>query len=300
MYRDGRRDGAGLRLRSLLAYCLWRLRSHARLGRASTTFHRVTCIVDPTDLHNESIIALVIQYGWPQARRSKACLHRRTWGVEQTLRSVLRIGEGNMSNNIIPRPYRDLMAEAVRECKIRHSRKARALEKPILEALIAYTRFLHGHGLIWDGVDANNADSRPLKVERLEAGLDYTYDMFGIRLWLVQGGAVSVHLCLSRRTGQIVTTDTIGSHSNRGLKAELNRHRKIAGSQEARALQKPILETVLAYSKFLEDQDLIWEYGVDPNNPDSRRPKVGMLVAFCDYPNDIVNTLLFRGLPGFW
>jgi hypothetical protein len=65
--------------------------------------------------------------------------------------------------------------------------------------------------------------------------------------------------------------------------AEASREREIADSREGQALREAIFKAVNAYSEFLESHGLIWEYGVDPDDPNWPRMKAEALVVTLDY-----------------
>lgn len=77
--------------------------------------------------------------------------------------------------------------------------------------------------------------------------------------------------------------NNVVSHPYRDLIAEANREREVADSPEAQTLQEGIYKAVSAYSDFLESHGLIWEYGVDPNDPNWPRLKAQALVVTLDY-----------------
>jgi hypothetical protein len=63
-------------------------------------------------------------------------------------------------------------------------------------------------------------------------------------------------------------SDNIIPHPHRDLMAEAKHEREVADSAEAQALQADIYNAVNAYSKFLEREGVIWEFGVkDPDFP---------------------------------
>src|SRR5689334_3845745 len=85
---------------------------------------------------------------------------------------------------------------------------------------------------------------------------------------------------------QLIKTDNSGnviSHPYRELMAEAKREREVAHSPEAQALISTICEAVQAYSDFLENQGVIWQDGVDPDDPDLPRLKARALVITLDY-----------------
>ncbi len=69
----------------------------------------------------------------------------------------------------------------------------------------------------------------------------------------------------------------------RALMEEAKREREVADSPEGEALREAIFKAVEAYSQFLEREGLIWEYGVDLNDPDWPRLKAQALVITVDY-----------------
>ena len=78
-------------------------------------------------------------------------------------------------------------------------------------------------------------------------------------------------------------SDNLISHPHRDLMVEANREREVSDSQEAKALQEAIFKAVNAYSEFLDRHGLIWEFGVDPDDPDWPRLKAQALVVTVDY-----------------
>ena len=70
---------------------------------------------------------------------------------------------------------------------------------------------------------------------------------------------------------------------HRDLMAEARHEREVADSVEATALQEAILKAVMAYSNFLENHGLIWEFNVNPDDPDCPRMKAQALVITLDY-----------------
>jgi len=67
-------------------------------------------------------------------------------------------------------------------------------------------------------------------------------------------------------------SDNIVSHPHRDLMAEAKREREVADSAEGQVLQQ-----------FLEREGVIWEFGVDPADPDWPRMKAQALVIILDY-----------------
>jgi hypothetical protein len=70
------------------------------------------------------------------------------------------------SNNVVPHPHRDLMAEAEHERKVADSREAQALQQKIYKAVDAYWQFLEDRGVLWE-------DDR-LKASALVVTLDHS------------------------------------------------------------------------------------------------------------------------------
>jgi hypothetical protein len=73
--------------------------------------------------------------------------------------------------------------------------------------------------------------------------------------------------------------DNVVSHPHHGLMAEARNEREVVDSAEARALRDAAVKAALAYSEFLEQHGLIWEYGPD----DWLRLKASALVITVDY-----------------
>ena len=62
--------------------------------------------------------------------------------------------------------------------------------------------------------------------------------------------------------------DNVAFHPHRELMAEAKHEREVVDSPEGQALMFSICKAVQAYSDFLEAQNVIWQDGVDPDNPD--------------------------------
>jgi hypothetical protein len=77
--------------------------------------------------------------------------------------------------------------------------------------------------------------------------------------------------------------DKVVPHPHRDLMAEAKHEREITDSPEAQALQDAIFTAVRAYSDFLDGHGLVWEFGVDPHDPDWPRLKAQALVITVDY-----------------
>ena len=73
-------------------------------------------------------------------------------------------------------------------------------------------------------------------------------------------------------------TDNIVQHPHRDLMAEAKHERSIVDSPEAEKLKGAIFNAVIAYSDFLEQQGLIFEFSADPDE-DCPRLKASALVV---------------------
>jgi hypothetical protein len=78
-------------------------------------------------------------------------------------------------------------------------------------------------------------------------------------------------------------SDNVVSHPHRDLMAEAKREREVADSAEGQVLQQAICKAVNAYSEFLEREGVIWEFVVDPADPNWPRMKAQALVITLDY-----------------
>ena len=78
-------------------------------------------------------------------------------------------------------------------------------------------------------------------------------------------------------------SDNVVSHPHRDLMAEAKREREVADSAEGQILQQAICKAVNAYSEFLEREGVIWQFGVDPADPNWPRMKAQALVITLDY-----------------
>lgn len=78
-------------------------------------------------------------------------------------------------------------------------------------------------------------------------------------------------------------SDKVVPHPHRDLMAEAEREREVSDSAEGQALQEAIFKAVDAYSRFLDRHGLIWEFGVNPDDPDLPRLKAQALVVTVDY-----------------
>jgi hypothetical protein len=78
-------------------------------------------------------------------------------------------------------------------------------------------------------------------------------------------------------------SDNVVPHPHRDLMAEAEHERQVADSPEGQALQEAIYKAVYAYSEFLDRNGVIWEFGVDPDDPDWPRMKAQALVITWDY-----------------
>src|SRR6476659_8662006 len=90
-------------------------------------------------------------------------------------------------------------------------------------------------------------------------------------------------------------SDNVVSHPHRDLMAEAKREREIADSAEGQVLQQAICKAVNAYSEFLEREGVIWEFGVDPADPNWPRMKAQALRNRAD--TDIAHRLGLRHYP---
>ncbi len=76
---------------------------------------------------------------------------------------------------------------------------------------------------------------------------------------------------------------SVVSHPHHDLMAEAKREREVVESPEGQALLKAVCKAVDAYSQFLERHGLLWEFGVNPDDPDWPRLKAKALVITLDY-----------------
>jgi hypothetical protein len=90
-------------------------------------------------------------------------------------------------------------------------------------------------------------------------------------------------------------SDSIMAHPQRDLVAEANREREIVYSREGHALQEAIEEAVNAYSQFLEDHGLIWEYGPDDPWPRLKVEGLALVVTFDYDKSDGIEICLKNG-----
>ena len=91
-----------------------------------------------------------------------------------------------MSDNVVPHPYRDLMAEAEHEREVADSPEAQALQANIYKAVMAYSDFLEREGVIWqDGVRDWDPDLPRMKAQALVITFDY--GKYGIEIHLKDG-----------------------------------------------------------------------------------------------------------------
>lgn len=77
-----------------------------------------------------------------------------------------------MSDNIVPHPHHELMAEAKREREVADSPEGQALRHAIAEAVGAYSDFLNRQGLIWD-YDFDPGNLPRMKATALVVTSDY-------------------------------------------------------------------------------------------------------------------------------
>jgi hypothetical protein len=75
--------------------------------------------------------------------------------------------------------------------------------------------------------------------------------------------------------------DNVIPHPKRDLMIEAKFQREIADSREADVLHDAIVDTVYAYSDYLEQHGLIWEH--DPDDRDLPRLKATALVVTLEY-----------------
>lgn len=75
--------------------------------------------------------------------------------------------------------------------------------------------------------------------------------------------------------------------------AEARREREIVDGPEGQALQEAIFKAVYAYSRFLDQHGLIWEFGV--NDDDLPRMKAHALVVTIDYENFNTADITLKG-----
>lgn len=78
-------------------------------------------------------------------------------------------------------------------------------------------------------------------------------------------------------------SDNVVQHPKRGLMTEAKIERELADSPEAQALQTAICLAVQAYADYLERHGILWEFGVDPEDPDWLRMKAQALVITMDF-----------------
>ena len=79
--------------------------------------------------------------------------------------------------------------------------------------------------------------------------------------------------------------DNIVQHPHRDLMAEAKHERSIVDSLEAEKLKGAIFDAVIAYSDFLEEQGLVFEFSGDPDDPDFSGLKASALVVTREYGN---------------
>jgi hypothetical protein len=77
-----------------------------------------------------------------------------------------------MSDNIMPHPHRDLMAEAKHEREVADSPEAQALQADIYKAVDAYSEFLEREGVIWE-FGVKDPDFPRMKAQALVITFDY-------------------------------------------------------------------------------------------------------------------------------
>jgi len=75
--------------------------------------------------------------------------------------------------------------------------------------------------------------------------------------------------------------------------AEARREREIVDGPEGQALQDAIFKAVYAYSRFLDQHGLIWEFG--ENDDDLPRMKAHALVVTLDYENFNTADITLKG-----
>jgi hypothetical protein len=80
-----------------------------------------------------------------------------------------------------------------------------------------------------------------------------------------------------------LNTINVVSHPHHDLMAEAKREREVVESPEGQALLNAIYKAVDAYSQFLERNGLLWEFGVNPDDPYFPRLKAQALVVTLDY-----------------
>lgn len=79
-----------------------------------------------------------------------------------------------MSDDIVPHPHRDLMAEAQHEREVVDSSEGRALREAVCKAVDAYSQFLERRGLLWEfGVRPDDPDWPRMKAQALVVTVDY-------------------------------------------------------------------------------------------------------------------------------
>jgi hypothetical protein len=78
-----------------------------------------------------------------------------------------------VTDNIVPHPHHDLMAEVERECEVIGSPEGQALMHAICNAVSAYSDFLYRQGLIW------NEDFDPGNLPRMKATALVVTEDFG-------------------------------------------------------------------------------------------------------------------------
>ena len=96
-----------------------------------------------------------------------------------------------MSDNIVPHPHRDLMAEAEHEREVADSPEAQALQADIYKAVMAYSDFLEREGVIWQ-FGVTDPDFPGMKARALVITFDYG-KYSGIEIYLKDGAIDPVY-----------------------------------------------------------------------------------------------------------
>jgi len=101
--------------------------------------------------------------------------------------------EAEMSDNIIPHPYRDLVGEAQHEHAVVNSPEGQSLLQAMCKAVNAYSEFLERNGLIYEfGLKPEDPDWPRMKAQALVVTVDYG-KMNGIEVALKDGALDRVY-----------------------------------------------------------------------------------------------------------